>query len=373
MTTNSTTPPGVHPEAMLEPGTTCGDCAHLLRCTTLGFTKAENGWCDFIPIRFRAAAGDGHAAGNGSPKPEPGSGMTGPAGPDRPDGGAASARAEAGADERQGSVGEWPDAMTGRWPGEARARSAGRSERDHTRRGRAPVTASGHDARPPGRRRAGGVSRTTAGAAARERLERHGAATLTDEELLAVLVGGRNARAATTLLETCGTARQLAQESTGDLARIDGITPAGAAAVVAGIELGRRTLAPPDAEQVRLATAQEAAKLLLPTYGASPVEQFGIVSLSAKHRVLRTEVVSTGTLTSSPAHPREVFRTAAMRRAAAIILFHNHPSGDPTPSEDDIVLTARLQEAGSVMGIEVVDHIILADGRYWSFKESGRL
>lgn len=298
--------------------------------------------------------------------------MTVPAGPERPEGAAGSARAEAGADERQSSVGEWPNAMKGRWPGEARARSAGRSERNHTRRGRAPVTASGHDARPPARP-SRGVSRTTASAAARERLERHGAATLTDEELLAVLVGGRNPHAVAALLEACGTARQLAQESTGDLARIDGITPAGAAAVVAGIELGRRTLAPPDAEQVRLGSAREAAKLLLPTYGAGPVEQFGIVSLSAKHRVLRTDTLSTGTLTSSPAHPREVFRTAAMRRAAAIILFHNHPSGDPTPSEDDIALTARLQEAGSVMGIEVVDHIILADGRYWSFKESGRL
>ena len=298
--------------------------------------------------------------------------MTVPAEPERPEDAAGSARAEPGMDERRSSVGEWPNAMTGGWPGEARARNAGRSGTRDAGRHRAPATTARLDA--PARRHPGsGRPRTTTSAAARERLERHGAATLTDEELLAVLVGGRNPQAAAALLKACGTARQLAQESTGDLARIEGVTPAGAAAVVAGIELGRRTLAPPQGERVRLGTAREAAALLLPTYGAGPVEQFGVVSLSVKHRVLHTDIVSTGTLTSSPAHPREVFRTAMMRRAAVILLFHNHPSGDPRPSEDDIALTTRLQEAGTVMGIEVIDHIILADGRYWSFRESGRL
>ena len=89
--------------------------------------------------------------------------------------------------------------------------------------------------------------------------------------------------------------------------------------------------------------------------------------------MLRTEIVSIGTLDASLVHPREVFRTAAMHRAAAIVLFHNHPSGDPTPSHDDVALTARLQQAGTLMGIEVVDHVILADTRYCSFQEMGRL
>jgi len=167
--------------------------------------------------------------------------------------------------------------------------------------------------------------------------------------------------------------QQLAHETAGDLARINGMTPARAAMIVAGVELGRRTLTRPRPDRNRLSAPREVAALLLPRYGASPVERFGIVSLSTKRRVLRTEIVSTGTLDTSLVHPREVFRTAAMHRAAAIVLFHNHPSGDPTPSVDDIALTERLQQAGTLMGIEVLDHVILADTRYSRFKETRRL
>jgi DNA repair protein RadC len=97
------------------------------------------------------------------------------------------------------------------------------------------------------------------------------------------------------------------------------------------------------------------------------------VLLDTKHRVLKTAVLSVGTLDASLVHPREVFREAAGGGAAAIVLFHNHPSGDPTPSAEDLTLTARLVEAGRVMGIDVVDHLVLADARYCSFKEMGRL
>ena len=115
------------------------------------------------------------------------------------------------------------------------------------------------------------------------------------------------------------------------------------------------------------------ASYLLPSYGARPVEQFGIVLLDTKHRVLKTAVLSVGTLDASLVHPREVFREAAGGGAAAIVLFHNHPSGDPTPSGEDVALTTRLVEAGRLMGIEVVDHLVLADAKYCSFKEMGRL
>ena len=80
-----------------------------------------------------------------------------------------------------------------------------------------------------------------------------------------------------------------------------------------------------------------------------------------------------GTLTGSPAHPREVFREALAHGSASLILCHNHPSGDPTPSEDDVTLTARLQEAGEVMGVPVLDHIIIGGGRYVSLKEAGKM
>jgi DNA repair protein RadC len=103
------------------------------------------------------------------------------------------------------------------------------------------------------------------------------------------------------------------------------------------------------------------------------VEQFGIVMLDTKHRVIRVKVVSVGSLDTTIVHPREVFREAASASAAAIVLFHNHPSGDPTPSPDDLVLTTRMVNAGDVMGINVVDHLILADQRYYSLVEAGRL
>jgi DNA repair protein RadC len=103
------------------------------------------------------------------------------------------------------------------------------------------------------------------------------------------------------------------------------------------------------------------------------VEQFGVVLLDTRHRVVRVAVLSVGTLNASLVHPREVFQTAAAGGAAAIVVFHNHPSGDPAPSPDDVALTARLVEAGGIMGIEVLDHVVLADATYYSFKEAGRL
>ena len=111
----------------------------------------------------------------------------------------------------------------------------------------------------------------------------------------------------------------------------------------------------------------------MPQYGSRSVEHFGIVLLDTKHRVLRTRVLSVGTLDASLVHPREVFRETTLGGAAAIVLFHNHPSGDPVPSGDDVALTTRLVSAGDLMGVDVIDHIIVADACYCSFKETGRL
>jgi DNA repair protein RadC len=115
------------------------------------------------------------------------------------------------------------------------------------------------------------------------------------------------------------------------------------------------------------------AAYLLPEYGSSAVEQFGIVMLDSKHRVIRIKLLSVGSLDSTIVHPREVFREAAAAAAAAIVLFHNHPSGDATPSRDDVILTTRMVSAGEIMGIDVVDHLILADQTYFSMAESGRV
>jgi DNA repair protein RadC len=142
---------------------------------------------------------------------------------------------------------------------------------------------------------------------------------------------------------------------------------------MAAVELGRRTLVRSAADRPRLTTPRQLAAYLLPQYGAGSVEQFGIVMLDTKHRVIRIKIVSIGSLDSTVVHPREVFREAASASAAAIVLFHNHPSGDPTPSSDDLVLTTRMVNAGTIMGIDVVDHVILADQRYFSLVEAGRL
>jgi DNA repair protein RadC len=156
-----------------------------------------------------------------------------------------------------------------------------------------------------------------------------------------------------------------------DLRAIPGIGDARAAQILAAVELGRRTLTRAARERVQIVNPRTAAEFLLPQYGNRPVEQFGILLLDTKHRVLRTLVLSVGTLDASIVHPREVFGAAAAAGAAALVLFHNHPSGDPKPSHDDVELTRRLAAAGVLMGIDVIDHVILADVRYYSFKEEG--
>lgn len=211
------------------------------------------------------------------------------------------------------------------------------------------------------------------GLPARKRLEQYGANVLSDAELLTILVGRNDRRAADAVLEQCGAVQTLPHESAHDLARIDGMTALRAAVVAAAVELGRRTLTQPAPERPRLGSPREVASFLLPHHGAYPVEKFGIVSMNAKHRVLRTTILSSGVIDASLVHPALVFRTAAAHRATAVVLFHNHPSGDPSPSGDDIALTARLIEAGNIMGIEVLDHVILAGSRYCSMKELGRL
>jgi DNA repair protein RadC len=212
----------------------------------------------------------------------------------------------------------------------------------------------------------------------REKLGRLGAAALGDNELLALVLGSGTRRAgalalANLVLEASGGVHGLAAFSSGELRRIPGVGEAKAAQVLAAIELGRRTLLRQPADRPQLLTPGEVAMHLLPEFGARPVEQFGIVLLDAKHRLIRTAVLTVGTLDRSVVHPREVFREAASARAAGIVLFHNHPSGDPTPSADDVSLTRRLVAAGELMGIEVLDHVILTAARFVSLREMGRL
>ena len=212
----------------------------------------------------------------------------------------------------------------------------------------------------------------------REKLERLGASALGDNELLALVLGsGSRAqdvlKLSNVVLEQCGGLHGLTRAAAADLRRIRGVGGARAAQVLAAVELGRRTLVRTHADRPRLNTPRQLASYLLPQHGSRPVEQFGIVLLDTKHRLLQIKLVSTGSLDSTMAHPREVFREAIAGRAAAIVLFHNHPSGDPHPSQDDVALTVQLVEAGQVIGIAVLDHLILADQRYYSFMEAGQI
>jgi DNA repair protein RadC len=212
----------------------------------------------------------------------------------------------------------------------------------------------------------------------REKLERLGASALGDNELVALVLGsgtrGRGAlELANRLLQAVDGVHGLPRAALDDLRRVAGIGRARAAQLLAAVELGRRTLVSERADRPQLTTPRQLAALLLPRYGSRAVEQFGLVLLDTKHRLIRIRIVSVGSLDATVVHPREVFREAASASAAAIVLFHNHPSGDPTPSPEDFLLTTRMVNAGDIMGIEVLDHVVLADQRYYSMMEAGKM
>jgi DNA repair protein RadC len=208
----------------------------------------------------------------------------------------------------------------------------------------------------------------------REKLERAGAGSLGDNELLALVLGHGAAKSgalelANDVLAAVGGLHGLARASADELRRIPGIGAARASQLLAAVEAGRRTLVRSRRERPQIMEPRSAAEILIPQFGSKRVEHFGVMLLDTKHRVMRTSVVSIGSLDTSVVHPREVFREAATVGAAAIVLFHNHPSGDPAPSTDDVVLTERLVKAGELMGIAVLDHVIVAEGRYHSMRE----
>ena len=212
----------------------------------------------------------------------------------------------------------------------------------------------------------------------REKLAQMGAAALGDNELLAIVIGSgiRTMSAlaiANAVLEQTGGLHGASRVGHDTLRRMKGLGAARAAQVLAALELGRRALLRRPPTRVQLRSPREVAAYLLPVYGGRAIEQFGMVMLDAKHRVLRTAIVSVGALDSTVVQPRDVFREAATTGAAAIVVFHNHPSGDPSPSEDDVALTDRLVEAGDLMGIDVLDHVVLGDGQFCSVRELGRL
>ncbi|MEW6319895.1 MAG: DNA repair protein RadC [Acidobacteriota bacterium] len=209
----------------------------------------------------------------------------------------------------------------------------------------------------------------------REKLARAGASALGDNELVALILGaGRRDRGALAVagdvLAGTGGPAGLGRAGMDELCQVSGVGPTRAARLLAAVELGRRAVVSRVGDRPVLDTPAAVARYLVPLYGSHPVERFGVLLLDAKRRLIRAAVLSVGVLDASLCHPREVFRAAALASASAIVVFHNHPSGDPAPSADDGRVTERLRRAGDVMGIEVLDHLVLADGRYFSFREA---
>lgn len=211
----------------------------------------------------------------------------------------------------------------------------------------------------------------------REKLARAGVEALGDNELLALVIGaGTKARGALTVAQDLIAAADglsgLARLAMGELEQVSGIGQSRAARVLAAVELGRRTLTRDVPERPRFMTPADVANYLRPRYGGFQVERCGVMLLDQKHRLIRTTVISTGTLDATVAHPRDVFRVAVAGSAASVVVFHNHPSGDPAPSTLDRLWTRRLDLAGEMIGIELADHIILGDATYFSFKEESK-
>jgi DNA repair protein RadC len=212
----------------------------------------------------------------------------------------------------------------------------------------------------------------------RERLMAKGPDALSDAQLLAILLrtGRRDFSAvqvAIELLGRVGSVGGLAMCGIEELCAIQGIGPAKAAQLKAAVELGRRSLATPLSTGTRISSSADLFKHFHPILRDRKQELFKVVLLDAKNTVIKESTVSEGTLTLSLVHPREVFASAVRESAAAVIFLHNHPSGDPTPSLEDRHLTERLGEAGRLLGIPVLDHVIIGDGRYVSFADQGWL
>lgn len=215
-------------------------------------------------------------------------------------------------------------------------------------------------------------ARRAEGDTPRERLLRRGAAALTDPELLSVLWGARSRSLAEGLLAAPGGLKALVQREPRELDARPGVGPERTARFLAALELGRRAQRAPE-RRPRLRTPREIHAYLAPELSALRREVFHVLCFNARNVLLRDARVAEGTINACPVDPREVFAAAITARATAIVLAHNHPSGDPEPSAQDLSLTAQLIEAGRVLNIKVLDHLVIGDGTYASLLERGEL
>lgn len=211
----------------------------------------------------------------------------------------------------------------------------------------------------------------------RERLVKLGAEALSVQELLALLLG-RGTRGesvlvtAQNLLTKFGNLKNIASASIEELSKVKGIGIAKAAQIKAALELGKRLEEyPTGSKKFTIRSPEDVVRAVRNKLRDKKKEHFIVISLDTRNHLIDIRTISIGSLDSSIVHPREVFKEAISSSAASVIFVHNHPSGDPSPSEDDINLTRRLREVGEITGIEVLDHIIVCDTDYLSMKSKG--
>ncbi len=212
----------------------------------------------------------------------------------------------------------------------------------------------------------------------REKMKEQGAEKLSNAELLAIILrtGYREETAihlAEKVIYRAGGLRFLPDYTLEELQKIKGIGLAKAVQIKAALELGQRITASFRPATLSLSSPQEVADFLMEEMRYYHKEYFKIVLLNTKNQIISLEDISVGSLNSSIVHPREIFNIPIKKSAAAIILVHNHPSGDPHPSQEDLDVTTRLVDAGKLLGINVLDHIIIGENRFYSFKEKGLL
>lgn len=212
----------------------------------------------------------------------------------------------------------------------------------------------------------------------RERLIRDGERSLSDHELLAIILrtGTKDETAlelAQRLIYHFGGLQGLCRCSLAELAKVKGVGMAKACQIKAAIEIGRRAFENSRSEKITIHSPSDVARLVMSQMRYLDREHLKAILLNSRNVVLDIVTVSVGTLNASLAHPRECFKEAVRQSAAAVVFVHNHPSGDPSPSPEDISLTHQLVEAGKVLGIEVLDHVIIGDGTFVSLKERGAI
>ena len=214
----------------------------------------------------------------------------------------------------------------------------------------------------------------------REKLLAKGAHSLTETELLAIIL--RNGDASTgasavdharLLLNQFGGLRGIDAASVGEIAAVKGIGPAKVAQLKACLEIGKRIGSQKWEAGEPLRSAEDVYRHFRENLGREKRELFYVILLNNKNRKIREVKVSEGSLTASLVHPREVFNPVIRDSAAGVIFVHNHPSGDPAPSPEDIDITRRLKEVGDVMGVRVLDHVVIGHDRYFSFNDKGML